>query len=208
MKNLLTEDEKKQIKDMHSLDESLFSDLIDKIKSSDTVQNIKKKFEDLLGVKIGGDEKEGKETELTGSNKYILGKSTNIDKNGPANHGTRAFGNWQSDNATDIFGKPGTVVHSITKGKVKKIGGNQDDHNGKVYGAQVTVTGTDGYPDIFYTHLQSLKVSEGDTVELGTPIGEISKWEDSPPTSHVHVGLPYGKKLGDLIDLNSGEIKI
>jgi len=144
--------------------------------------------------------------EFVGSGKYIIGKSVKIDKNGPANHGSRKLGNWQSDNATDIPGKPGSVVYSITKGTVKKIGGNQNDHDGKVYGGQVTVTGENGYPDIFYTHLQNLKVSEGQKVDLGTPIAEISRW-DSGSYHHVHVGLPYGEKLSSFIDMETGEIK-
>lgn len=56
MKKLITEEERVEIRNMHSLDETLFSDVLDKIKSSDTVQNIKKKFEDLLGIKLGDDE--------------------------------------------------------------------------------------------------------------------------------------------------------
>jgi len=136
---------------------------------------------------------------------YILGKKMSIDKNGPKNHQSRALGNWQSDNATDIFSSPGTTVHSITKGIVKKIAGNQNKHNGKIYGANVTVSGTDGYPDIFYTHMQNIKVTKGQVVGVGSPIGEISKWEDNPSGSHVHVGLPYGEKLSDLIDLNTGK---
>jgi murein DD-endopeptidase MepM/ murein hydrolase activator NlpD len=145
------------------------------------------------------------DVEDTEENVYILGKKMSIDKNGPQNHQSRALGNWQSDNATDIFSSPGTTVHSVTKGTVKKIGGNQNDHNGKIYGANVTVSGTDGYPDIFYTHMQNIKVTKGQVVGVGTPIGEISKWEDNPSGSHVHVGLPYGKKLSDLIDLNTGK---
>ena len=143
---------------------------------------------------------------FVGSGKYIVGKKINIDKNGPANHKSRALGNWQSDNATDIPEKPGSVVYSITKGTVSKIAGDEDDHTGKVYGAQVTISGEYGYPDIFYTHLQNLKVSKGQKVNLGTPIGEISRW-DSGSYHHVHVGLPYGEKLSSFIDMNTGEIK-
>ena len=147
--------------------------------------------------------------EFVGSGKYIIGKSVKIDKNGPKNHGIRKLGNWQSDNATDIPGKPGSVVYSITKGTVSNIGGNQNDHDGKVYGAQVTVTGENGYPDIFYTHLQNLKVSKGQKVDLGTPIAEISRW-DSGSYHHVHVGLPDKpilQKLSSFIDMETGEIK-
>jgi predicted chitinase len=75
MKRLITEDEEKNIKQMHSMDEGMLSDLIDKVKSSDTVQNIKKKFEDLFGVKLGDDDKEDTDDggEYTGSVEYTGG---------------------------------------------------------------------------------------------------------------------------------------
>ena len=144
---------------------------------------------------------------IVGNNEYILGKKIVVDLNGPKNHESRKLGNWQSDNATDIFGTPGTTVYSITKGVVSKIGGNDNDHTGKIYGGSITVKGKDGYSDIFYTHLQKIKVVKGQEVNLGTPLAEISLWETSPSGSHVHVGLPYGVRLNSLIDLSTGKIK-
>ena len=75
MKRLITEDEEKNIKQMHSMDEGMLSDLIDKVKSSDTVQNIKKKFQDLFGVKLGDDDKEDTDDggEYTGSVEHTGG---------------------------------------------------------------------------------------------------------------------------------------
>jgi predicted chitinase len=71
MKKLITEHEEKKIKQLHSLDENMLTDLIDKVKSSDTVQNIKKKFEDLFGIKLGDDEKDSDDGgEYTGSVEY------------------------------------------------------------------------------------------------------------------------------------------
>ena len=144
---------------------------------------------------------------IVGDSSYILGKKVNVDKNGPKNHESRKLGNWQSDNATDIFGKPGTTIYSITKGVVSKIGGNENDHTGKIYGGAITVKGKGGYPNIFYTHLQKIKVVVGQEVTLGTPLAEISLWETSPKGSHVHVGLPYGIKLNSILDLDSGKIR-
>ena len=129
-----------------------------------------------------------------------------ISPNGPRDHGSRRLGNWQSDNATDIFGAPGTVVYSITKGNVSKIGGNQNNHKGKIYGAQITIEGAGGYTNVFYTHLQNVMVNVGQEVTLGTPLGEISLWETYPRSSHVHVGLQSGF-LNDLLDLKTGKIK-
>lgn len=148
----------------------------------------------------------GETPTVGGSGKYILGKKMSIDKNGPANHATRALGNWQSDNATDIFSSPGTTIYSITKGTVSKLGGDQNKHSGKIYGASVTVTGVDGYPNVFYTHMQNVQVSVGTNVDLGTPIGEISNWNDNPSGSHVHVGIE-GDNLSSLLNLDTGEIK-
>ena len=136
-----------------------------------------------------------------------MGKEITVSKNGPKDHASRKLGNWQSDNATDIFGKPGTTVYSITKGTVSKIGGNEKDHTGKIYGGSITVKGKDGYSDIFYTHLQRIKVVKGQEVTLGTPLAEISLWETSPKGSHVHVGLPYRIKLNSILDLDKGKIR-
>ncbi len=61
-------------------------------------------------------------------------------ENGPSNHGKRAFGNWQSDNAWDVFAPPGSVVNAYTEGKVIKIR-NTNKRSGKVFGTQVTVKG-------------------------------------------------------------------
>lgn len=142
------------------------------------------------------------------SSQSLLSKSVTIDANGPSNHGSRALGNWQSDNAWDIFATGGTKVYSITSGIVSKIGGDENKHSGKIFGAQVTVTGQDGYPNIFYTHLTNLQVAKGDMVEPGTMIGEITNWDDNPAGEHVHIGLPYGESISSLIDMSTGKIKI
>lgn len=142
------------------------------------------------------------------SSQSLLSKSVNIDASGPSNHGSRALGNWQSDNAWDIFAPGGTKVYSITAGVVSKIGGNENKHSGKIFGAQVTVTGQDGYPNIFYTHLTNLQVAKGDTVAPGTLIGEITEWHDNPAGEHVHIGLPYGESISSLVDMSTGKIKI
>jgi len=123
--------------------------------------------------------------------------------NGPKNHGSRAFGNWQSDNAWDIFSQPGTPVYSITKGTVSNVR-TSSGRNPKVYGTQVTVKGSDGYSDVFYTHLNDVNLNIGDKVDLGDPIGRIeaSKTGISP---HVHIGLPYGVNINKYLD-ESGNI--
>jgi predicted chitinase len=119
-------------------------------------------------------------------------------ENGPKNHGSRALGNWQSDNAWDIFAPPGTVVNSYTNGKVKKVR-DTGKNSGKIYGTQVTVTGEGEFPDIFYTHLRNVKLSVGDVVKVGDRIGEVSDWLTNPKATHVHIGLPFGNNLKTLL---------
>ena len=167
----------------------------------------KKKVETKLPKKTEEPKKSEDAPTIVGNSAYILGKQITVSKNGPKNHASRKLGNWQSDNATDIFGKPGTTVYSITKGTVSKIGGNEKDHTGKIYGGSITVKGKDGYSDIFYTHLQNIKVEIKQEVTLGTPLAEISLWHTNPKGSHVHVGLPYKKNLNSLLNLDTGKVK-
>ena len=113
------------IKLLNILNESIqeqggkFKDLVDKQgrRVGDTYHSVEMdntgKITNVLGV--------GEKSTVGGSGKYILGKKMSIDKNGPANHATRSLGNWQSDNATDIFSSPGTTIYSITKGTVSRI---------------------------------------------------------------------------------------
>jgi hypothetical protein len=123
-------------------------------------------------------------------------------ENGPKNHGARALGNWQSDNAWDIFAPAGSVVNSYTDGKVLKVKAS-GKRSGKIYGTQVTVTGDEGYPDIFYTHLKNVNLQKGDVVKVGDKIGEVSEWDTSPKSTHVHIGLPRGNHLKDLLKNSS-----
>ena len=134
-----------------------------------------------------------------------IGGKFKVDiENGPSNHGKRAFGNWQSDNAWDIFAPAGTVVNSYTEGTVIKIR-DTGKNSGKVFGTQVSIKGTNGYPDIFYTHLKNVKLQKGDKVKVGDVIGVISEWVGHDNMTHVHIGLPRGKHLRDLLK-NSDKI--
>ena len=125
-------------------------------------------------------------------------------ENGPKNHGGRALGNWESDNAWDIFSPPGTVVNSYTEGVVRKIR-DTGKNSGKIFGTQVSIKGSGEFPDIFYTHLKDVKLQKGDTVKVGDYIGAISEWLDHPDITHVHIGLPRGNHLKDLL-VNSDKI--
>lgn len=134
-----------------------------------------------------------------------IGGKFKVDiENGPSNHGKRAFGNWESDNAWDIFAPAGTIVNSYTEGTVKKIR-DTGKNSGKVFGTQVSISGINGYPDIFYTHLKNVKLQKGDKVKVGDVIGQISEWVGHDNMTHVHIGLPRGKHLRDLLK-NSDKI--
>ena len=128
-------------------------------------------------------------------------------ENGPTNHASRALGNWQSDNAWDMFAPPGTIVYSFTDGKVTSIYVGSLN-SGKVFGTQVSIAGMNNYPNIFYTHLVDVELKIGDVVKVGDRIGVIAKWPNKPDSSsHVHVGLPYGLKLSDVIKGQNMDIK-
>jgi predicted chitinase/predicted nucleotidyltransferase len=134
-----------------------------------------------------------------------IGGKFKVDlENGPLNHGKRAFGNWQSDNAWDIFAPAGTIVNSYTEGVVTKVR-DTGKNSGKVFGTQVSIKGENDYPDIFYTHLKNVKLTKGQTVKVGDVIGQISEWVGHDNMTHVHIGLPRGKHLRDLLK-NSGKI--
>lgn len=133
-----------------------------------------------------------------------VGWGNNGYKNGPRFHASRALGNWESDNAWDIFGREGTQVNSLTNGTVSKIK-QSSGNNPKIYGTQVKVTGIGGYPDVFYTHIKDVQLRMGDRVSVGDKIGKIEKGGPGMPT-HVHVGLPYGESISGLVEEN-GNLK-
>jgi hypothetical protein len=136
-----------------------------------------------------------KETNIGGPFKTDL-------ENGPKNHGSRALGNWQSDNAWDVFAPAGTVVNSYTDGTVIKVR-DTGKNSGKIFGTQVSIKGEGDFPDIFYTHLKNVKLKKGDTVKVGNRIGEVSEWVGHDKMTHVHIGLPRGKHLRDLLKNSS-----
>lgn len=137
---------------------------------------------------------------LITESKEVIGGTFETDlENSPKHHSKRAFGNWQSDNAWDIFSPPGTVVNSYTDGVVKRVK-RTNKTTGKVFGTQITIKGDNDYPDIFYTHLKNVNLEVGDKVKVGDYIGEISEWDSAPKITHVHIGLPVGQHLRDLLN--------
>jgi murein DD-endopeptidase MepM/ murein hydrolase activator NlpD len=120
---------------------------------------------------------------------------------GAPGQGTHSASDWQSGNAWDVTGPAGSKVLSITNGVISKNrkGSNQIVSSGvkKIFGDQVTVTSSDGKPDVFYTHVDC-DLAVGTQVKEGDVIGTIMQAEGMTP--HVHVGL----SRGSLKDLSSG----
>ena len=140
-----------------------------------------------------------KEANLFGGNTFKWG-------GGPSDHGSRALGNWQSDNAWDIMAAEGVPVYSISDGTITKVGGSDAlSSNGVVYGYQVTVD--TGNNSIFYTHMGSLgpNIRQGGAIKKGDLIGKIGKPKENPkwPT-HVHIGI----KNGDIKQFINGQADI
>jgi murein DD-endopeptidase MepM/ murein hydrolase activator NlpD len=108
---------------------------------------------------------------------------------GESAHGSRAMGNWQSDTAADFKAKPGTPALAVEDARITKVNlARQGQHSGKVFGAQVTMTGASG-TQYFYTHIYGVTLRVGDTVRQGDIIGYVTEWADAPSSSHLHIGV-------------------
>lgn len=103
---------------------------------------------------------------------------------GVADHGRRAFGNWQSDNAVDIGCPVGTRVYAVDDGKITRLGGAYDGTgNANPNGYNVTIQ-TSTYT-WFYTHLSQRKpLSVGDTVTRGQLLGHSGA---ANGVAHLHI---------------------
>lgn len=123
----------------------------------------------------------------------------------PSDHAKRSTSDWSSRHAWDIQAPIGTSVYSLTHGKVsKKHESSRKKKN--IFGTQLSITGENGDPSIFYTHLDSVKLEPGDKVKPGDFIGKITKWPSYPNSSHVHVGTDQGKDIFEFMD-KDGNIK-
>lgn len=115
-------------------------------------------------------------------------------------HKGREFGNWESDNAWDIFSPDGTPVYAFAPGTVKRVKvGAPPAASSKVYGDQVSLTGLEGAPSTFYTHIRAM-VQQGQVIKAGDLIGTIMKHDANPQMPiHVHVGIDQKKHIKDFV---------
>jgi len=126
---------------------------------------------------------------------------------GPSHHQNRpgrTLTNWQSNNAWDIFGDAGTKIYSMTNGIVTKVS-TSSSKSPNIFGMSITIAGSDGYPSVFYTHVDNVNVKQGDRVSVGDFIAEITQPKSRDMPSHVHVGIQSGS-ISSLID-SSGRFK-
>lgn len=121
---------------------------------------------------------------------------------GTPGQGTHGTSDWESGNAWDIKGSPGSPVLSITNGvvtKLRKDSGYSEQSVKKIYGDQLTIQSDNG-PDVFYTHISS-NLTVGQRVQEGDEIGTIVVSNGIIP--HVHIGLSSGN-LQDFANINQG----
>lgn len=102
---------------------------------------------------------------------------------GPEAHGTRALGNWQSDNAYDIMGRAGQPVYSPTGGRIVKISGQPGGDPGFA-GYGITVRTSQG--DLFFKHLGSTPLKVGSVLRPGALVGTLDAATAGGP--HLHLG--------------------
>ena len=62
--------------------------------------------------------------------------------------------------------------------------------NTKIFGTQVSITGVDRNPDIFYTHLEGVKLVAGDKVKVGDYIGYWIKESEIRYYNVIDAGTP------------------
>lgn len=100
-------------------------------------------------------------------------------------HGARAYGNWQSDNALDISTPVGTPVYAVEDGVISGIG--YQGATGKTAGWKCTLTSSGNA--YWYGHLSIVRVSEGERVKKGKIIGLSGSAVGVP---HLHIGVRTG----------------
>lgn len=104
----------------------------------------------------------------------------------PAAHRSRPKykpGDWYSGKGYDLHVKPGTMVYSLTDGKVVANNLDPDDCAKGVYGNRVTIL-TDQNDELFYTHIEC-RLNVGQIIKKGDPIGKVRSGCGVGP--HLHI---------------------
>lgn len=104
----------------------------------------------------------------------------------PAAHRSRPKykpGDWYSGKGYDLHVKPGTMVYSLTDGKVVANNLDSDNCAKGVYGNRVTIL-TDQNDELFYTHIEC-RLNVGQIIKKGDPIGKVRSGCGVGP--HLHI---------------------
>jgi murein DD-endopeptidase MepM/ murein hydrolase activator NlpD len=123
---------------------------------------------------------------------------------GPLHHTSRsgrALTGWESDNAWDALAPIGTPVYSITNGTVISIK-KTNSSRPNIYGSSVKIRGDDNFPDVFYTHIDSIDLSVGDKISIGDYIGMVAEPKVNTIPPHAHIGISNGQSISSLINQN------
>ena len=112
---------------------------------------------------------------------------------GPEDHGRRALGNWQSDNAYDIMGRAGQPVYAPIGGQVVKVSGQPGGDPGFA-GYGITVRTAQG--DLFFKHLGSTPLKVGSRITPGSLVGTLDAKTAGGP--HLHLGGTNRRLLDQL----------
>lgn len=137
---------------------------------------------------------------------YLLGGSNVTIPQDGAHAGQSG---WHSSNAWDIKASIGDPVFALAGGTVQVFsdyGADVVKRGGKkLYGQSFTVDSDGGLPDIYYTHLQGVKVRKGDKIQCGQLIGYVM---DFPGSSydHVHIGIESGHNIREFLN-DDGSLK-
>lgn len=103
----------------------------------------------------------------------------------PRDHGARALGNWQSDNAWDIMGRSGAPVYAVASGLVTRISASGKHPQFAGQGVYLQ-TGSGTW---WYKHITS-SVRAGQRVNAGDLIGTLVGWTQGGP--HLHLARDRG----------------
>jgi murein DD-endopeptidase MepM/ murein hydrolase activator NlpD len=140
------------------------------------------------------------------SNELLGGTQVKI----PASGALAGQSGWQSGNAWDIAAAPNTPVYAIASGKVitmNDYGTDVTETKGKrLYGYGFTVDSENNLPDVYYTHLTTVSVKQGDNIKCGQFLGYVMKSPESVNYDHVHIGVETGHEITEFLNAD-GSLK-
>lgn len=110
-------------------------------------------------------------------------------------------GDWYSGKGYDLHVKPGTMVYSLTDGKVVANNLDSDNCAKGVYGNRVTIL-TDQNDELFYTHIEC-RLNVGQIIKKGDPIGKVRSGCNVSP--HLHIASRK-KRVEDYVDFKTWAI--